>query len=95
LPTSARRLHRDYGMAVWSGLTASLAILLLCGFWIATSWPDGGTAVMMASTSPASLPGWTILARDQQGGDLVELMPPSSPASTCSASCRRFTISPR
>lgn len=45
----ARRLHRDYGMAVWSGLTASLAILLLCGFWIATSWPDGGTAVMMAS----------------------------------------------
>lgn len=42
-------LHRDYGMALWSGVSATIAILTVCAFWIATGWPDGGTAAMLTS----------------------------------------------
>lgn len=44
-----RALHRDYGVAFRSGLTAVIATLLVCGFWIMTAWPAGGTAAMMAA----------------------------------------------
>lgn len=42
-------LHRDYGMALWSGASAIIAILVVCAVWIATGWPDGGTAAMLTS----------------------------------------------
>jgi uncharacterized membrane protein YccC len=41
--------HRDHGMALWSGAGAVIAILISCGFWIASGWPDGATAPMMAA----------------------------------------------
>jgi uncharacterized membrane protein YccC len=41
-------LHRDHGMALRSALAAVLAILVCCGFWIATGWPSGAAAPMMA-----------------------------------------------
>lgn len=41
-------LHRDHGMALRSALAAVLAILLCCGFWIATGWSTGAAAPMMA-----------------------------------------------
>lgn len=45
----ARPLHRDYGLALSSGLAAVAAILGCCLFWIATAWPDGaGAATMVA-----------------------------------------------
>jgi uncharacterized membrane protein YccC len=44
-----RRLHLDYGMALWSGIAASAAILAVCAFWIGTGWADGGTAAMMTA----------------------------------------------
>src|SRR5882757_6119325 len=43
--------HRDHGMALWSGAGAVIAILISCGFWIASGWPDGATAPMMAAVS--------------------------------------------
>lgn len=51
LIASARHhaLHRDFAMAAWSGATATLAILVVCAFWILTGWPDGGTAAMLVS----------------------------------------------
>lgn len=44
-----KALHRDYGVAFRSGLTAVIATLLVCGFWIVTAWPAGSTAAMMAA----------------------------------------------
>ncbi len=41
-------LHRDHGMALRSALAAVVAILACCGFWIASAWPAGAAAPMMA-----------------------------------------------
>ncbi|HEY0523418.1 MAG TPA: FUSC family protein, partial [Stellaceae bacterium] len=44
-------LHRDHGMALLSGFSAALAVLLCCVFWIATEWPDGAVATEMAAVA--------------------------------------------
>ncbi|WP_229257215.1 FUSC family protein, partial [Duganella callida] len=41
-------LHRDHGMALRSALAAAVTILICCAFWIATAWPSGAAAPMMA-----------------------------------------------
>ena len=41
--------HRDHGMALLSGIGVFLSILLTCALWIATGWPDGAGAPMMAA----------------------------------------------
>jgi uncharacterized membrane protein YccC len=41
--------HVDHGMALWSAAGAVTAILLCCTFWIASGWPDGASAPMMAA----------------------------------------------
>ncbi|MDB5609160.1 MAG: hypothetical protein JWP25_6060 [Bradyrhizobium sp.] len=43
--------HRDHGMALWSAAGAMLAILICCGYWIATGWADGASAPMMAAVA--------------------------------------------
>ncbi|MCZ2497247.1 FUSC family protein [Xylophilus sp. Kf1] len=43
-----RVLHRDVGMALLSALAAIVAVGLCCVFWIATGWPSGSVAAMMA-----------------------------------------------
>ncbi|WP_050422775.1 FUSC family protein [Bradyrhizobium tropiciagri] len=43
--------HRDHGMALWSAAGAAVAILICCGVWIATGWPDGASAPMMAAVA--------------------------------------------
>ena len=43
-----RRLHRDHGVAARGGAAATLTILAGCLFWIATAWPDGAGAVVIA-----------------------------------------------
>lgn len=54
--------HRDHGMALWSGTGAVIAISISCGFWIASGWPDGATAPMMAAVGfSLSLRSKTIL----------------------------------
>ena len=40
---------RDHGMALLSGLSAALAIGVVCAFWIGAAWPAGGVAAMMAA----------------------------------------------
>jgi uncharacterized membrane protein YccC len=45
----ASALHRDYGAAFRSGLTAVIATAIVCGFWIVSGWPSGSTAAMMAA----------------------------------------------
>jgi len=46
---SGPKLHRDMGMALWSGAAALIAILVCCVFWILTGWPMGSAAAMMAA----------------------------------------------
>lgn len=44
-----RSLHRDYGVALRCGITASIATAVVCAFWIMSGWPSGATAAMMAA----------------------------------------------
>jgi len=41
--------HRDHGMALLSAIGAFIAVIVNCAFWIATGWPDGASAPMMAA----------------------------------------------
>ncbi|GLS45949.1 FUSC family protein [Methylobacterium brachythecii] len=41
--------HRDHGMALLSAIGVFLSVLLTCAIWIATGWPDGAGAPMMAA----------------------------------------------
>jgi uncharacterized membrane protein YccC len=46
----ARRIrHHDHGMALLSALAAVLSIVLASAIWIATAWPDGMSAPMLAA----------------------------------------------
>jgi len=42
-------LYKDRGLALLSAAAAVVAILLCCAFWIATGWPSGSAAPMMAA----------------------------------------------
>ena len=44
-----RVLHKDTGLALLSAFAAVLAICLCNAFWIATAWPSGSAAAMMAA----------------------------------------------
>ncbi len=47
----ARVRHRDHGLALISAVIAAITICLCCTFWIASAWPDGGSAAMMAAVA--------------------------------------------
>ena len=44
-----RPLHNDAGLALQSAASLVLTVLLVCAFWIATAWPSGGIAAMLAA----------------------------------------------
>ena len=44
-----RRLHLDHGMAALSGLSLFTAVMICCGLWIFTAWPEGFVAAMMCA----------------------------------------------
>lgn len=41
--------HRDRAMALLSAFAALLSIGLICAFWIASEWPEGAVAALMAA----------------------------------------------
>ncbi|SNB65597.1 Uncharacterized membrane protein YccC [Arboricoccus pini] len=45
----ANARHRDPLMALWSAIATASAVGLICFFWIATGWPEGASAAMMAA----------------------------------------------
>lgn len=73
--------HRDHGLALLAAMTAALTIFLCCGFWIATAWPDGGPAAMIAAVATClfaaqdnPLPSLTIFTRAAVGAVLVSAL---------------------
>jgi uncharacterized membrane protein YccC len=44
-----RPLHADLPLALLSGATAVIAILVCCALWIGLGWPEGGVAAMMTA----------------------------------------------
>ena len=45
--------HVDYGMAVFSALSAGAALMAYCVLWIALGWEAGGNGAMMAAVAAA------------------------------------------
>jgi uncharacterized membrane protein YccC len=45
---TTRPIHKDYGMALFSGFSAALAIVLGTIFWIMTGWSSGAGAPLIA-----------------------------------------------
>lgn len=43
--------HRDHGMALLSAVGVFVSILVTCAIWIATGWPEGSAAPMMAAVA--------------------------------------------
>jgi uncharacterized membrane protein YccC len=49
LAGAQRPMHRDYAMAVFSGITAALTTGLGCLIWISTGWSSGAGMVLMGA----------------------------------------------
>ncbi|TGV62474.1 FUSC family protein, partial [Mesorhizobium sp. M2D.F.Ca.ET.160.01.1.1] len=45
--------HIDYGMALFSALSAGVALMSYCVLWIALGWEGGGNGAMMAAVTAA------------------------------------------
>ncbi len=45
--------HVDYGMALFSALSAGVALMSYCVLWIALGWEGGGNGAMMAAVTAA------------------------------------------
>ena len=43
--------HTDIRMAVFSGLSAGLAVVLVCVFWRQAAWPEGAVAAQMSAVA--------------------------------------------
>ena len=66
---AARRIrHHDHGMALLSALAAFLSILLASAIWIATAWPDGMSAPMLAAVGASFF-----AAQDDPAPQIVDL----------------------
>lgn len=48
-----RAFHTDSGLAARSAMGAVMTVLLACSFWIATEWPDGAVAALIAGVTCA------------------------------------------
>jgi uncharacterized membrane protein YccC len=44
-----RALHRDHGLAFRGALATFMTVIVGCTVWIATAWPQGASAVVLAS----------------------------------------------
>ena len=45
------RIHRDHFMAALRGVVVALVLIVTCTFWIATGWPDGSLAALLAAVA--------------------------------------------
>jgi uncharacterized membrane protein YccC len=45
------RIHRDHFMAALRGIVVAVVLIVTCIFWIATGWPDGSLAALLAAVA--------------------------------------------
>lgn len=45
------RIHRDHFIAALRGVVVALVLITTCIFWIATGWPDGSLAALLAAVA--------------------------------------------
>ena len=43
--------YRDHAMALYSAFAGGLAVALVCVYWIAAAWPEGGRAAALAAVA--------------------------------------------
>ncbi len=82
--------HVDHGMALWSAAGAVLTISICCAFWIASGWPDGASAPMMAAVGCSFYATQDDPAIGLRGFFKWSLAPSSLPRSISSPSCPGF-----
>jgi uncharacterized membrane protein YccC len=49
IAATGRPLHLDYALALRSAAATFATIMICCGLWIVTAWPEGGIAAMIAA----------------------------------------------
>ena len=54
---TGRSLHRDHALALRSALGTMVAVFGMCVFWIATGWPTGSVAALLAGVACALFGG--------------------------------------
>ncbi|MDY1034656.1 FUSC family protein [Stenotrophomonas sp. CFBP8980] len=52
-PSVSESRHVDYGMALFSALSAGIALMSYCVLWIGLGWEGGGNGAMMAAVAAA------------------------------------------
>jgi uncharacterized membrane protein YccC len=72
-PTRAAALSvaNDRAGAVWAGLRAAAAFLLVSAFWILADWPSGATAAILAGVATARLATMEHPVQSSLGGVLI------------------------
>jgi uncharacterized membrane protein YccC len=79
----------DHGLALLSALAAGIAIMLVCGFWIATAWTAGaGAAVIVAVAC-------SFFAAQDDPAPAIALMLRNAVVATAGAAVYLFIILPR
>src|SRR5271165_1267364 len=64
-------VSNDFVGALWAGLRAAMALLLVSAFWILADWPSGVTASILAAVVTARLATMEHAAQAAMGGTLV------------------------
>jgi uncharacterized membrane protein YccC len=76
LPRFRQGVASDPVLAVVGGVRAAVVLIVMCTFWIATAWPSGFSATLLAAVGCAlfaSVPNPTLAARQMCSGFLVGL----------------------
>ena len=80
--------HRDHGMALLSAIGVVLAVCLTSAIWIATGWPDGAGAPMMAAV------GCCFFAAQDDPAPLIVGFANSAIVGALVAGCYLFAVLP-
>jgi len=67
-------VSNDFSNAVWAGLRAGMALMIVGMFWILTNWPSGSTATILASLVTARLATMDNALRSAIGATFLLIM---------------------
>jgi uncharacterized membrane protein YccC len=73
-PPTRFAVSNDRTGAIWAGLRAAMALLLVSTFWILADWPSGATAAILAAVVTARLATMENAALAATGGTLAVVL---------------------